>query len=158
MKHLRKFEELDYSTYISAADKLAGYGQTKRAEELRAHAQTMSRKMADEETFGILVGEVRPFPSAKFSDLTIFRTSENSWCLRGIFKSGESTHRIDCNVSRDGQITWKEGNKFLDKKSVMKFQKVIIELSKSQDDFKDFFRLTGLTSDSLILVLRTFYA
>jgi hypothetical protein len=33
MRHLRKFEELTYSTYMSAADKMTGYGQVKKAEE-----------------------------------------------------------------------------------------------------------------------------
>ncbi len=156
MKHLRKFEELDYSTYMSAADKLDQYGQTSRSTELRKHAVNMSRKFADESVFGILVGGVRPFPEAKFTALEIFKAGD-SWCLRGIFQSGSATHRIDSNVSPTGEITWKDGNKFLDKRSVVNYQRVISDLSKSQDDFNLFFNQTGLNTEDLKLVLRTFY-
>ena len=156
MKHLRKFEELDYSTYMSAADKFDQFGQTRRADELRDHAVNMSRKFADESTFGIIVGGVRPFPDAKFTSLEIFKAGD-SYCIRGIFHSGSSTHRIDSNVMPNGEIVWKEGNKFLDKKSAVNFQKVISDLSKSQSDFDSFFEQTGLNSEDLKLVLRTFY-
>lgn len=157
MKHIRKFEELDYSTYISAADKLDQFGQTKKADELRDHAVNMSRKFADENTFGILVGDVRPFPDAKFESLSIFKAGD-SWCLRGIFHSGSATHRIDSTVNPNGEIVWKEGNKFLDKKSCIKYQTVISDLCKIQDDFDLYFSQTGLIPEDLKLVLRTFYS
>lgn len=156
MKHLKKFEELDYTTYMSAADKLASYGQTDKAKELKKHALEMSRKFADEVNFGILVGGVREFTDAKFVSISIFKTSGN-WMLRGLFKSGSLTHRVDSTVSESGQIIWKDGNKFLDKKSVVNYQKVIRELSLTQVDFEMFFKQTGLTSEDLTLVLRTFY-
>lgn len=157
MKHLIKFEELDYSTYMSAADKFSQLGQKRKAEEVRSHATKMSRKYVDQETFGILVGDVRPFPEAKFTSLSVFKAGE-SWCLRSLFRSGDYTHRIDSTVLPNGDIVWKEGNKFLDKKSVFKFQKVVSELSKIQDDFNLLFQQSGLKSESLKLVSRTFYA
>jgi hypothetical protein len=73
MKHLRKFEELDYSTYMSAADKMAGYGQVKKAEEVKAHAKNMSMMLIKNMEFDILVGNVKEFPMAKFLNARIFK-------------------------------------------------------------------------------------
>jgi hypothetical protein len=156
MKHLRKFEELNYSTYMSAADKLAGYGQTDRAKELRDHAVDMSRKAIDSMTFGILVGGVRPFPDAKFTSLDIFK-SGSGWVMNSIFQSGNNTHKVTSSVSPDGDITWREGNKFLDRKSVLNFQKMIVKLCESQDDLQSFLSESGLSPEDLKPVLRTFY-
>lgn len=156
MKRLKKFEELDYATYLSAADKFSKYGQEAKAQDTIRHAKEMARKYANEQTFGILVGEVKPFPDAKFSELSVFKTA-GSWTIRGIFQSGSATHRIDADVSPTGQINWKDGNKFLDRGSVMKFQRVISDLSRTQGDFEDFFTHTGLKSEDLKVVLRTFY-
>jgi hypothetical protein len=156
MKHLRKFEELDYSTYMSAADKLAGYGQTDRAKELRNHAFDMSRKEIDNITFGILVGGVRPFPDAKFTSLEIFK-SGSGWIMNAIFQSGNNTHKVTSSVSETGEITWMEGNKFLDRKSVMNFQKILVKLCNSQDDLQTFLSENGLNPEDLKPILRTFY-
>ena len=157
MKHIRKFEELDYSTYISAADKLEDFGQIDRAKELRTHAVNMSRREVDEMTFGILVGDVRPFPEAKFQEMSLFRSGE-SFLLRTIFNSGNNTHRIDSVVNpKTGDVTWSEGNKFLEKRSTMKFQKLVDAISKNQDDFQSFFVESKLTSTDLKVVFRTFY-
>jgi hypothetical protein len=156
MKHLRKFEELDYSTYMSAADKLASYGQTDRAKEIRSHAFDMSRKEIDNMTFGILVGNVRPFPDAKFTNLDIFK-SGSGWVMNAVFQSGNNTHKVTSSVSPTGDITWSDGNKFLDRKSVLNFQKVVVKLCESQDDLKSFLLENGLKPDNLKPVLRTFY-
>ena len=157
MKHIRKFEELDYSTYISAADKLEDFGQIDRAKELRTHAVNMSRRDVDEMTFGILVGDVRPFPEAKFQEMSLFRSGE-SLLLRTIFNSGNNTHRIDSVVNpKTGDVTWSEGNKFLEKRSAMKFQKLVEAISQNQDDFQSFFVENKLTSTDLKVVFRTFY-
>jgi hypothetical protein len=157
MKHIRKFEELDYSTYISAADKLEDFGQIDRSKELRTHAVNMSRKEVDEMTFGILVGGVRPFPEAKFQEMSLFRSGE-SFLLRAIFNSGNNTHRIDSVINpKTGDITWSEGNKFLEKRSAMKFQKLVGAISKNQDDFQSFFVESKLTLTDLKVVFRTFY-
>lgn len=156
MKHLIKFEELDYSTYMSAADKLQQFGQSQRAKDLRTHAVSMARKFADENTFGILVGDVREFPEAKFVRLEVF-TKGNTWCLRGIFESGQNTHRVDAEIMNNGDIVWKEGNRFLDRKSTQNFQRVISDLCRTQTDFHNFFQNSGLTPENLKLVSRTFY-
>jgi hypothetical protein len=58
MKNLKKFEELDYSTYMSAADKMAGYGQVKKAEEVKSHAKNMAMSVIKNVRFDILVGNV----------------------------------------------------------------------------------------------------
>lgn len=156
MKHLRKFEELDYSTYMSVADKLAGYGQTDRAKEIKAHAVDMSRKAIDSMTFGILVGNVRPFPDAKFTSLDIFK-SGSGWIMNSVFQSGNNTHKVTSSVSDTGEITWMEGNKFLDRRSVLNFQKMIVKLCESQDDLQSFLSENGLSPEDLKPVLRTFY-
>jgi len=156
MKHLRKFEELDYSTYMSAADKLAAYGQADRAKDIRNHAVDMSRKAIDSMTFGILVGNVRPFPDAKFTSLDIFR-SGSGWIMNSVFQSGNNTHKITSSVSPTGDITWLEGNKFLDRRSVLNFQKMIVKLCESNGDLQSFLSENGLSSEDLKPVLRTFY-
>jgi hypothetical protein len=156
MKHLRKFEELDYSTYMSAADKLAAYGQSDKAKEIRSHAVDMSRKEIDNMTFGVLVGGVRPFPDAKFTSLDLFK-SGSGWIMNSVFQSGNNTHKVTSSVSPTGDITWMEGNKFLDRKSVLNFQKMIVKLCESQDDLKSFLSECGLSPEDLKPVLRTFY-
>lgn len=156
MKHLRKFEELDYSTYISAADKIASYGQTDRAEDIKAHAKNMARMIIDEMTFGILVGNVRPFPHAKFHSGRIFK-SGTDWKLQVIFKSDEHTHNVTCKVTDSGEVTWTDGNKFMNRGSAIKFQQLIQQLAKFQPDFVGFLNEYGLKVDDLKVIIRTFY-
>lgn len=156
MKHLRKFEELNYSTYMSAADKLASYGQEDISKQVRQHADDMSRREIDNMTFGILVGGVRPFPNAKFTSLDIFKSSR-SWILNTIFQSGDNTHKVTASVSNTGEIVWMEGNKFLDRKSVLNFQKMLVKLCESQDDLKSFLSENSLAPEDLKPSMRTFY-
>ena len=156
MKHLRKFEELNYSTYMSFADKVAAKGQSELADEARYHAVNISRKTIDNMTFGILVGGVRPFPEAKFTSSEIFK-SGNGWIMNSVFQSGNNTHKVTSSVSPTGDITWMEGNKFLDRKSVLNFQKMIVKLCESQDDLQSFLSENGLGPENLKPVLRTFY-
>lgn len=156
MKHLRKFEELDYSTYMSAADKMASYGQTARAEVVRKHAITMARKVIDSMVFGILVGGVRTFPDAKFESARIFKAG-TAWSLQVIFSSAQNTHSVNCRVLENGEITWAEGNKFMNRGSALKFQQLIQQLSKFQPDFLGFLNEYGLEIEDIKVVLRTFY-
>ena len=156
MKHLRKFEELNYSTYMSAADKLSAFGQTARYKEVKDHAVNMSRKVVDDMTFGIMVGDIKPFPEAKFASLDIFKTGEG-WTLQAVFQSGNNTHRIGCSVSNIGAIIWRDGNKFIDRKSVVNFQKALVSLAHSQDELVGYLKETGLQPEDLRLVQRTFY-
>ena len=157
MKHLRKFEELNYSTYMSAADKLSAFGQVARSKEVKDHAVNMSRKVVDDMTFGIMVGDIKPFPEAKFTSLDIFKTGEG-WTLQVVFQSGNNTHRIGCSVSDIGEIIWRDGNKFIDRKSVVKFQKAIISLAHTQDELVSYLKETGLQPEDLRLIQRTFYS
>lgn len=156
MKHLRKFEELDYSTYISAADKMASYGQTSKAEEVKKHAVNMARRVIDNLEFGILVGGVRTFPNAKFENARIFK-SGNAWSLQAIFQSGDNTHSISCKVVESGEVTWTDGNKFMDRGSVLRFQQLIRQLAKFQPGFVSFVNENNITPEDLKVVLRTFY-
>jgi len=156
MKHLRKFEELDYSTYTSAADKMASYGQTDKAEEIRSHAKKMARMIIDNMTFGILVGNVRNFPSAKFDSGRIFK-SGNAYTLQVIFKSDDNTHIVNSKVTDNGEIAWTDGNKFMNRGSVIKFQQLVQQLGKFQPDFVSFLNENDLKTDDFKVVLRTFY-
>jgi hypothetical protein len=157
MKHLRKFEELNYSTYMSFADKVAGLGQTGKADEVRAHALDIVRKEIENNLkFDILVGGVRPFPDAKFTSLDIFK-SGSGWVMNVVFQSGSNTHKVTSSVSTTGEITWREGNKFLDRRSVMDFKKMVVKLCESQDDLKSFLSENGLKPEDLNPVMRTFY-
>lgn len=44
MKHIKAYEELNYDTYRSAADKLGKYGHKKRPDKLKKHAEVIKRK------------------------------------------------------------------------------------------------------------------
>ena len=156
MKHLRKFEELNYSTYMSFADKVSALGQKAKSKEAKDHAVNISRKVVDDMTFGIMVGDIKPFPEAKFTSLDIFKTGEG-WTLQAIFQSGNNTHRIGCSVSNTGEVAWRDGNKFIDRKSVDKFEEAIISLAHTQDELVNYLKETGLQPKNLRLIKRTFY-
>lgn len=156
MKHLKKFEELSHSTYNKVADVMDSKGQNDKAKRLRDHAFSSSRKSVDDISFGILVGGVRPFPNAKFDSMRIFKSGEG-WILDSIFKSDNNTHRISSSVISEkiASVVWREGNKFLNRKSVMDFEKSINSLSNSQEDLKNFMRDNGI--DIFKVDYRTFY-
>ncbi len=156
MKHLIKFEELDYSTYMRAADKMSSYGQTSRAKELRDHAKDMSRRIVDDMTFNILVGGTRAYPDAKLTKIDVFKTS-GSWILTAIFNSPTNNHMVTCYLEKSGDIQWKDNNKFADRKSAMLFQKAIISLCNSNDDLQRYLSENSLTTENLRVTLRTFY-
>ena len=59
---------------------------------------------------------------------------------------------------KTGDVTWSEGNKFLEKRSAMKFQKLVETASKTQYDFKPFFVENKLTTGDLKVVFGTFYS
>jgi len=157
MKHLRKFEELDYSTYMSAADKMAGYGQVKKAEEVKAHAKKMAMMIIQNMDFDILVGTVREFPKSKFESARIFK-SGTAWTLQVIFKSeNDYTHSVMSKVTEGGEISWQEGNKFANRKSAIKFGQLIEQLCLFQPDFIGFLKEYKLNSGDLKLLQRTYY-
>jgi len=157
MKHLRKFEELNYSTYMSAADKMANYGQTKKAEEVKSHAKNMAMTIIKNMDFDILVGSVKEFPSAKFLNARIFK-SGTAWTLQSMFESaGGYTHNVISKVTESGEITWQEGNKFMNRKSVIKFGQLIEQLCLFQPDFVGFLKEYNLNSGDIKLIQRTYY-
>lgn len=157
MKHLRKFEELDYSTYMRAADKMAGYGQTKKSEEVKSHAKKMAMMVIKNMDFDILVGSVKEFPNAKFHTARIFK-SGTAWTLQVIFQSeGNYTHSITSKVTEGGEISWQEGNKFMNRKSTIKFGQLIEQLCQYQPDFVGFLKDYNLNSGDLKLIQRTYY-
>lgn len=156
MKHLRKFEELDYSTYMSAADKMSGYGQTKRAEDVKSHAKKMAMMVIDNMEFDILVGNVKEYPKAKFESARIFK-SGIAWSLQVVFTSGNNTHMISSRVTNEGEISWQEGNKFMNRKSAIKFGQLIEQLCNFQPDFVGFLKESDLKSGDLKLIQRTYY-
>ena len=157
MKHLRKFEELKYDTYISAADKMASYGQTKRADDVKSHAKKMAMMVIENMEFDILVGSVKEFPKAKFHSARIFK-SGTAWTLQVMFSSeGNYSHSVMSKVTNNGEISWQEGNKFMNRKSAIKFGQLIEQLCNFQSDFVGFLKENNLNSGDLKLVQRTYY-
>ncbi len=156
MKHLRKFEELNYSTYTSAVDKLGQYGQRGRADRIKAHAEEMELLHINDMKFDILVGESRTFPGAKYSSVQVMRETSSKAILM-IFKSGDNTHRVLANISPDGTIVWRDFNKFANRRSVNEYQKAIRLLASFNPAVKKLIEEMSLTPESLNVVSRTFY-
>ena len=77
--------------------------------------------------------------------------------MNAVFQSGNNTHKVTSSVLPNGEITWMEGNKFLDRRSVLNFQKMLVKLCESQDDLRSFLSENGLNPEDLKPVLRTFY-
>ena len=156
MKNIKTFEELNYDTYKSASDKMNAFGQTKKAEEISQHADKIAKMGIGAINFDMLVG-TKKYPNAKFNEMKLFKSGD-AWMIQTVFKSGESNvHRINAVVSENGDIKWNDGNKFADKKSVYKFQNIIQSVSKYQQDFIKFLSKSGLTTEDLKVVPRTFY-
>ncbi len=156
MKHLKKFEELNYSTYTSAADKLAKHGQKSRSIDIMTHANEMEHKSIKSMTFDILVGETRTFNDAKFEKMMVSREKE-AIGIAVIFKSDSNTHSVLSTLNKDGSVVWKESNKFANRISVNKFQKVLRVLAAFQPDFKKLLDEMGILPENIKVVPRTFY-
>lgn len=157
MKHLRKFEELDYSTYKSAADKLSHHGQKSRAEKLRSHAEEMEMNKINELSFDILVGETRAFNNAKFFKATVSRESNSNGILCIFTSEPNNTHRVFATLNEDGSVVWREYNKFVNRKSVNDYQRLLRMLANFNVEIKKLLTEMNLTPDSLKVVSRTFY-
>lgn len=156
MKNIKTFEELNHSTYMSAAKKIGELGQKNKADSIYNHADKIAKMGIQHMKFNISVG-AKNIENAKFDSMSVYK-SGNGYVLQTVFKSGESNvHRVNSSVLANGNITWRDGNKFGDRKSVVTFQKLIHEVSRFQQDFIKFFSDTGLTSEDLSLVPRTFY-
>jgi hypothetical protein len=157
MKHLRKFEELDYSTYKSAADKLSQYGQKSRAEKIRLHAEEMEMNKINELSFDILVGETRIFNNAKFFKATVSRESNANGILCIFTSEPNNTHRVLATLNKDGSVAWREYNKFANRKSVNDYQKLLKMLANFNEEIKKLLIEMNLTPDDIKVISRTFY-
>lgn len=156
MKYLRKFEELKYSTYSSAVDKLSQYGQKSRAERIKSHAEEMELLHINDMKFDILVGESRTFPGAKYQSVQVMRETASKAILM-VFSSGDNTHRVLANINADGTIVWRDFNKFANRRSVNEYQRAIRLLASFNPAVKKLVDEMGLSPESLNVVSRTFY-
>ena len=97
---------MNYTTYISAAEKLMTFGQKNKANSLIEHANKIEERKISELKFNILVGEVKEFKDAKFTEARVLREKEAN-TIMFIFKSGnDNTHRINTTINKDGSINF----------------------------------------------------
>jgi YD repeat-containing protein len=157
MKHLRKFEELDYSTYISAADKLSQYGQKTKADRLKSHADQMEMNRINEISFDILVGETRVFNNAKFIKANVSRESNANGILCVFNSEPNNTHRIFATINKDGTVVWRDYNKFANRKSVNDYQRLLKMIANFNVEIKKLLSEMNLTPADIKVESRTFY-
>lgn len=147
---------MNYSTYISAAEKLSAFGQKQRALCLVKHANELEEKKINEFDFDILVGEVKTFSSAKFDSVRVLREKEGN-TIMCIFKSGNNTHRINSTVKNNGSLLWSDGNLFVNRKSVNNFNKLLNHLKNYQKDVKKVLTEMSLDGKDISVITRTYY-
>ena len=146
---------MNYSTYISAAEKLSSFGQKQKASNIIKHANELEKKKIKDLKFNILVGEVRPFKDAKFHSVQILREREAN-TIMCIFQSDCNTHRINAKIKTDGEVRWSDGNLFLDRQSVKCYEKLLDYLS-NQNEVQKLFNEIDLKKEDLKVVNRSFY-
>ena len=157
MKHIRKFEELNYETYISASDKLSQHGQKQRGEKVKSHAIESETKKIKDISFDILVGDTRIFNDAKFHSVRVMR-EKNANAVMVVFESlPNNTHRVLATINPDGTVTWRDFNKFASRKSVNDYQSALRKLAGFEPDLKKMVEEMGLKPSELRVVPRTFY-
>lgn len=147
---------MNYSTYISAAEKLSSFGQKQRALSLIKHANELEEKKINEFDFDILVGEVKTFSCAKFDSVRVLREKEGN-TIMCIFKSGNNTHRINSTMKNDGSLLWSDGNLFVNRKSVNNFNKLLNHLKNYQKDVKKVLTDLALDNKDISIINRTYY-
>lgn len=147
---------MNYSTYISAAEKLASFGQKQKALAIINHANEIEKRKIDELKFNILVGEVRPFKDAKFHSAQVMREREAN-TIMCIFQSDVNTHRINAKIKPGGEIRWSDGNLFLDRQSVKSYEKLLEYLTNYQNDVQRLLDEIELKKDDIKVVNRSFY-
>lgn len=153
---------MNYTTYISAAEKLTTFGQKNKSMCIIKHAIEMEERKIKELEFDILVGEVKPFNDAKFISARVIREKEGN-TIMFIFASGSpfglnsNTHRINTTINKDGSIKWHEGNLFLNRKSVKSFDKLVKHLFNYQKDMIKVLTELSLNKDAINILSRTFY-
>ena len=147
---------MNYSTYISAAEKLSSFGQKQKALLFIQHANDLEKKKIDDLKFNILVGEVRPFKDAKFHSAQIIREREAN-TIMCIFQSDVNTHRINAKIKPGGEVQWSDGNLFLDRQSVKSYEKLLDYLTTYQNEVQKLLTEIALKKDDLKVVNRSFY-
>lgn len=157
MKHLKKFEELDYSTYMNASKEVTSMGQSKKGEEFRKHAKEMEMKKINTMSFDILVGDVRTFNDAKYISTDIIREVGAKGFIVNFESSGGNTHRVFTTLNSDGSVVWRDYNKFSNRKSVNEFQSLLQMISSFQPDMIKMLDEMNLKPENLKVVQRTFY-
>lgn len=146
---------MNYTTYISASEKISKFGQKDLAERFINHANDIVSKQLNTYNFDILVG-VKPFIGAKFVETRVLREKESN-TIMFIFKSGSNTHRINTTLKSNGDIVWHDGNLLNNRNSVRRLEsltKIIVEYNK---DIQKLLSEMNLQADQLRLVHRTFY-
>lgn len=146
---------MNYSTYISAADKLSSLGQKDLSKRFIEHANSLEDKKISIFKFDILVGEVKEFKGAKYHSIQVLRERECNTLIT-IFTSGENTHRINSTIKPNGELVWNDGNLFSNRKSVNDFTKLVNHLKLYKKDLKKILKEMGIDGD-LSTRLRTYY-
>ena len=157
MKHLKTFEELDYSTYMRAASELSQHGQKKRSDDIRKHAEQMEMKKINEMSFDVLVGETRVCNDAKFQKVNVIRESEANGILCVFNSQPNNTHRILATINDDGTVVWRDYNKFANRKSVNDYQRMLRTLATFNSELIKLLDEMGLTPNKISVVSRSFY-
>jgi len=146
---------MNYKTYISASELASSYKQLKLSKDFAEHAINLEKKGIEKLSFDILVGS-REFKNAKYDYSRVIKESKSNTLLM-VFKSGDNTHRLNLKVSKCGSLSWTDGNLFSNRRSVNDFQKLIIKISKYQNDLVSLLNEVSLKTEDLKLVNRTFY-
>ena|ERR1035437_1286484 len=157
MKNLKKFEELDYSTYSSASKKLKSFGQEGKADKMIKHAESREKEKINDYSFDLLIGNVKVIPDAKFDSIDVMK-EKTANSITGYFNAPGNKYRIKAIISNDGMITWSDGNKFSNRKSANNYLIVIKAVARYEVKFKKLLEEMKITADDLKLSYRTFYA
>lgn len=148
---------MNYTTYISAAEKLSTLGQKKLASSFIEHANKIEERKISELKFNILVGETKPFKDAKFTEARVLREKEAN-TIMFIFKSGnDNTHIINSTINKDGSVKWQSGNLFLDRHSVKNFDKLVKHITNYKKDIIDVTKVMSIGKKDINIISRTFY-
>jgi hypothetical protein len=147
---------MEYSTYVSAAEKFKSFGQVQLSVRTMEHAHEMERKKIADLDFDILVGKTREFKGARFSEFRLLREKESNTIMI-IFESSSNTHRINATIKSDGTLVWHDGNLFLNRKSVKSLERLVSHIANYRRDLQKLLKEMGLSTSDLKISTRTFY-
>ena len=147
---------MEYTTYISASEKLSNYGQKARSIELAEYANMLERKKINVLSFDMLVGNIREFKGAKFESIRVIKENSATSIL-SIFTYESNTFRINSTIDSNGEISWREGNLFSNRLSVKNYEKLIKIVCLYQSDMKKMLSEKSLTVNDIKVQNRTFY-